>query len=68
MFAQVDGDGFVDVWDLNRDMDTPIAHKNAFETKGGRDNDDTRELSTLRWSRDGRRIAVGDSEGFVSIW
>ena len=20
------------------------------------------------WSRDGRRIAVGDSEGFVSIW
>ena len=49
-------------------MDTPIAHKNAFEIKGGRDNDDSRELSCLRWSRDGRRIAVGDSEGFLSIW
>jgi len=22
----------------------------------------------LRWSRDGRRIAVGDSEGYISIW
>ena len=35
---------------------------------GGRDEDDDRELSCLRWSKDGRKIAVGDSEGFVSIW
>lgn len=70
VFAQVDGDGYLDVWDMNKDWDTPIAHKAAFESKGagGRDLDEAKELSTLRWSRDGRRIAVGDSEGFVSIW
>lgn len=71
VFAQVDGDGYLDVWDMNKDFDTPIAHKMAFENKGGlggRDDDEGRELSCLRWSRDGRRIAVGDSEGYVSIW
>jgi WD40 repeat protein len=29
---------------------------------------DEKALSCLQWSRDGRRIAVGDSEGFVSVW
>jgi len=24
-------------------------------------------LNALKWSRDGRRIATGDSEGFISI-
>ena len=29
---------------------------------------DEKALSCLKWSRDGRRIAIGDSEGYVSIW
>jgi len=33
-----------------------------------KDYDHQRGLTTLKWSRDGRRIAVGDSEGYVSIW
>ena len=35
VFAQVDGDGFVDIWDINRDTESPIAHKKAFESAGG---------------------------------
>jgi len=31
VFAQVDADGYVDVWDICRDMEGPIAHKKAFE-------------------------------------
>jgi len=53
---------------MRKDMEAPISRKNAFDSKGGRDDDDSRELSCLKWSRDGRRIAVGDSEGFISIW
>lgn len=54
---------------MNKDWDTPVAHKLAFEKNtGGRDDDQNRELSCLRWSKDGRKIAVGDSEGYVSIW
>ena len=73
VFASVDGDGYVDVWDINRDTESPLVHKKAFEAQGGsgqayKDYDDARELGSLRWSRDGRRIALGDSEGFVSIW
>jgi len=30
VFAQVDGDGYIDVWDMNKDWDTPIAHMAAF--------------------------------------
>lgn len=72
VFAQVDGDGFVDIWDINKDTESPIAHKKAFESAGGagayKDFDDSKALSCLKWSRDGRRIAIGDSDGFVSIW
>jgi len=73
VFASVDGDGYVDVWDINRDVETPLVHKKAFEAQGGsgqgyKDYDDGKELGCLKWSRDGRRLALGDSEGFVSIW
>ena len=54
-------------------MESPIAHKKAFERQSQgsaslKDFDDSRELSCLRWARDGRRLAIGDSEGYVSIW
>lgn len=71
VFASVDGDGYVDVWDICKDMDSPISHKNAFEgqnIKSYRDFDGQRQLSCLKWARDGKRLALGDSEGYVSIW
>lgn len=57
-FATCDGDGFIDFWDINKDVEAPITRK-----KTG-----SRALNCLRWSLDGRRIATGDSEGFVSLW
>ena len=72
VFASCDGDGFVDVWDINKDVESPVVHTNAFENQTGKDGykqaEEGKALSALKWSRDGRRIAVGDSEGYVSIW
>ena len=72
LFAAVDGDGFIDLWDINKDKESPIVHKKAFETQSGgqtyKDFDDTKAISTLKWSKDGRKIAIGDQDGFVSIW
>lgn len=72
VFACVDGDGYVDVWDINRDTESPLVHKKAFESQTGgaayKDYDDGKALCCLSWSKDGRRISLGDSDGFVSIW
>jgi len=48
-------------------------HKKAFESNPSgnqvyREQDGRKALSCLKWSLDGRKISVGDSEGFVSIW
>lgn len=58
VFATCDGEGYIDIWDINRDTEAPIARK-----KTG-----SRALNSLKWSLDGRKIAVGDSEGYVSLW
>jgi WD40 repeat protein len=58
VFASCDGDGFIEVWDLNKDTESPIARK-----KTG-----NKSVSHLRWSMDGRKIVIGDSEGIVSMW
>ena len=67
-----DGDGFIDIWDINKDLEAPIVHTCAFEQStnahGYKEQDDGKALGAIKWSRDGRRLAVGDSEGFVSIW
>jgi dynein intermediate chain len=59
MFACCDGDGFIEVWDLNKDTEAPIAHKQTARRTA---------LNCLRWSADGRKIAVGDSDGYVNLW
>jgi len=57
VFATCDAEGFVDVWNINRDKETPFARKQVSE----------KPINTLRWSKDGRRIAVGDSSGFITM-
>ena len=59
VFASVDADGFLDVWDINKETVKPIIHKRIEREKR------SFPLNTLKWSRDGRRIAVGDSEGYI---
>ena len=58
VFASCDGDGYIDIWDINRDTEAPVARKQTGK----------KALNCLRWSQDGRKVAVGDSEGFVSLW
>lgn len=58
VFASCDGDGFIDIWDINKDSESPIVRKKTGDNA----------LNCLRWSKDGRKIALGDSEGYVSLW
>ena len=58
MFASCDGDGFIDIWDINKDIEGPQVRKQVRD----------QAINTLKWSQDGKRMAVGDASGYVSIW
>jgi len=58
VFASCDGDGYVDVWDLNRDNEAPVARKHTGQ----------KALNCLRWSIDGKKIITGDSDGVLNLW
>lgn len=58
LFATVDGTGRLLIWNLNQDSELPFFEKQVVN----------HSLSKLRWSPDGRRIAVGDSLGHTYIY
>ncbi|KAL3320689.1 Cytoplasmic dynein 1 intermediate chain 2 [Cichlidogyrus casuarinus] len=82
VFATADGNGRMNIWDLNRDFEAPVAKKrigmhgdeDAFQA--GRQQvsimqENRREqvaLSKLRWDNNGRMLAVGDVAGRVHIY
>lgn len=55
LFCSVDGEGYVDLWDVATDMETPI---NRF--KSGNNS-----LNKCQWSKDGTKLAIGDAYGTV---
>ena len=57
LFATVDGTGKLDFWDLNKDVEVPI---NRYEVGKNACN-------KLSWSQDGKRLAVGDINGKITI-
>ena len=59
VFASCDAEGFVDIWNINANREVPIVRKQISERNS--------PLNCLRWSKDGRRIAVGDSQGQVTM-
>ena len=59
MFASCDAEGYVDVWNINLDKEMPVVRKQI--------SDKPRPINCLRWSKDGRRIAVGDAQGFITM-
>ncbi len=60
VFASCDADGYVDVWDINRDKEQPLVHMQIEEKE-------PRPLNCLRWSRDGKRMLTGDAAGKVTV-
>ena len=56
MFACGDGSGNLDFWDFNSDMEIQKYRHQMGDV-----------INKLSWSEDGRRLAVGNSKGKVSI-
>jgi len=61
VFATVDCEGHVDLWNLNENIEAP-----ALRTE----NPNQRRLAVSHcdWSRDGRKLVTGDSEGTLSMF
>ncbi|CDS01898.1 hypothetical protein [Sporisorium scitamineum] len=93
VFAQVDGTGRLDLFNLNLDTERPITSispsttttashaSSSTATGGGEANVDAtatatgmvgvvggRALNKVAWARNGRRVAVGGSEGVVYVY
>jgi dynein intermediate chain len=58
LFASCDGLGSLDFWDLNKDTEVPL-----FRYDTGKN-----ALNKMSWSNDGKRLAVGDIAGKVSVF
>ncbi|CAE7560215.1 DYNC1I2, partial [Symbiodinium sp. CCMP2456] len=61
VFASTDGEGHIDLWNLNKNIELPVLR---CENPNGR----RLALNKCHWSNDGRKLAAGDSEGTVSVF
>ncbi|KAF2146578.1 uncharacterized protein K452DRAFT_323718 [Aplosporella prunicola CBS 121167] len=67
VFALVDGAGSLEVWDINVDVEVPVA-KTTPSDKTGR-SFMARSLNKLAWEpHEGKRIATGGLDGVVSVF
>jgi len=63
VFASVDGEGHIDLWNLNKNTESSIVrceNPNAALKRVA--------LNKCSWSTDGRRLATGDSQGNLSVY
>mmetsp|Transcript_15792 Transcript_15792/g.25753 ORF Transcript_15792/g.25753 Transcript_15792/m.25753 type:complete len:667 (-) Transcript_15792:153-2153(-) len=60
IFATGDGNGMLDIWNLNKDTELPTQSVMATEKD--------RSVGKLAFSNDGRKIAVGSSSGNVKLF
>lgn len=61
VFSTVDGEGHVDLWNLNQNLESPVVRCENPNLK-------KLALNKCQWSTDGRKLATGDSEGSISIY
>jgi dynein intermediate chain len=57
VFAASDGEGSLQLWNLNKSTDTPV-----FRTQG------KSALNCVRWSTNGEHIAAGSSDGTLDVY
>ncbi|CAI2352199.1 unnamed protein product [Caenorhabditis sp. 36 PRJEB53466] len=62
VFASIDADGNLFVWNLNEDVEGPVARLRA-----GNEGE-TVYMNRLIWSPDGKHVFVGDDEGRVHMY
>jgi len=58
LFATVNNDGYLDVFDLTRDLELPIAHEKVSRLAQNK----------CHWNNEGSAIATGDSSGSVNLY
>ncbi|KAJ6233132.1 cytoplasmic dynein 1 intermediate chain-related [Anaeramoeba flamelloides] len=58
LFVSVNGRGELFVWDFNRDNEEPLIKIKASESA----------INKCRWSQDGKKIIIGDSEAMVEVF
>eukprot|EP00808_Paulinella_micropora_P017276 g24504.t1 len=63
VFASGDGTGSLDVWDLSADSEVPTLRTTVPSIAG-----EQPAISCLRWSRTGKQIAVGASNGCMHLY
>lgn len=66
VFALVDGAGSLEVWDVNADVEVPVAKTSPSDRRGV--SFMARSLNKLAWERnEGKRVAVGGMDGVVTV-
>mmetsp|Transcript_61706 Transcript_61706/g.198835 ORF Transcript_61706/g.198835 Transcript_61706/m.198835 type:complete len:668 (-) Transcript_61706:204-2207(-) len=61
VFSSVDGEGHVDLWNLNANLESPVVRcEHPSQRKLA--------LNHCHWSIDGRKLVTGDSEGTISVY
>jgi dynein intermediate chain len=67
IFALVDGAGALEVWDVNHDLEVPVARVLPSQEMGAAWP--KRSLNKCAWERnEGKRIAVGGLDGVVTVF
>ena len=53
-----DGNGYLDIMDLNRDIETPKIHCKLGDNA----------INKICWTEDGKRLTVGDNDGKIKLF
>lgn len=58
LFSTVNNEGYIDLFDLTKDVEQPIVHKKI----------DNSAQNKCKWNKDGSLIITGDSQGNVNLF
>ncbi len=68
MFGAVDGQGKLSLFDLTQDKEAPICTVDVTPATSTGGVTTRAALSRLKFDKEGKRIAVGSSDGYVSVY
>ena len=68
VFADVEGSGYLEIWDLNKDMEIPQIRLKPSGNSSATKAYLNRPLNKLSWNEHGTRIVVGGLDGLVTVF